>query len=118
MSAGGKQRIVVLGGGFAGLYTTLNLEKECRRDRDVEVTLVSRDNYFLVTPLLFEAGAGILDPRHVVSPIRKLLSTARFVEGDVEGIDFERRVVTARQGPGAPAVEIPYDQVVLALGGV
>jgi NADH dehydrogenase len=118
MSTDGRQRIVILGAGFAGLYTALNLEKEFKHDPGVEVTLVSRDNYFLVTPLLFEAGSGILDPRHVVSPIRKLLHTARFVEGDVEGVDFQRKVVTARQGPDTPQVEIPYDQVVLALGGV
>ena len=99
MSERGKQRVVILGGGFGGLYTALNLEKACGRDRDVEVTLVSRENYFLVTPLLFEAGSGVLDPRHVVSPIRKILNTARFVEGDVEGVDFERRVVVARQMP-------------------
>jgi NADH:ubiquinone reductase (H+-translocating) len=113
-----KTRVVVLGGGFAGLYTALNLEKQCKRDRGLEITLVSRENYFLVTPLLFEAGSGVLDPRHVVSPIRKLLDRARFVEGDIEGVDFERRVVTARQGPTTRVTEIPYDQLVIALGGV
>jgi NADH dehydrogenase len=118
MDGNGTKRVVILGGGFAGLYTALNLERRCKRSRDVEITLISRENYFLVTPLLFEAGSGVLDPRHVVSPIRKLLTAARFVEGDVEGVDFDRRVVTARQSPDARPTEIPYDQLVIALGGV
>lgn len=118
MSPNGKKRVVILGGGFAGLYTAMDLEKSCRRDRSVEITLVSRENYLLVTPLLFEAASGVLDPRHVVSPIRKILTHARFVEGDVEAVDFGRRVVSARQAPDTAPFEIPYDQLVLALGGV
>src|SRR4051812_21640833 len=83
------QRIVVLGAGFGGLYTVARLEKIFRRHAGVEITLVSRDNYFLMTPLLFEAGSGVLEPRHAVNPIRRMYKKARFVEGDIERIDFD-----------------------------
>ncbi len=117
-----RQRIVVVGGGFGGLYTVMHLEKIFRRHEGVEITLVSRDNYFLMTPFLFEAGSGILEPRHAVNPIRRMYKKARFIEGDVERIDFDARVVYARHTPGGVdsghPYELPYDQLVLAVGGV
>ena len=111
-------RIVILGGGFGGVYTARRLEKLLRRDRHVEVTLVSRDNYFLMTPLLFEAGSGVLDPRHAVTAIRRMLGRTRFVEAEVERVDFARKVVVGRHAPGTGSIEIPYDQLVVGVGGV
>src|SRR5688572_4880142 len=112
-------RVLILGGGFGGVYTAMHLARQTRRDRGVRITLVSRDNYFLMTPLLFEAGTGILEPRHAVNPIRPLLrNRAHFVEGEIESIDFDRRSVTARHAPGFEPFELPYDHLVLALGGV
>ena len=110
-------RILILGGGFGGVYTALNLEKLLRRD-EADITLVSRSNYFLMTPLLFEAGSGVLEPRHTVNPIRPLLKHARFVEGEVERVDFDRRVVVARHESGFDTFELPFDHLVLALGGI
>src|SRR5947207_9975639 len=81
--------IVILGGGFAGLYTAHTLQKLTRYDPSIELTLVSRDNYFQMTPLLFEAGSGVLEPRHAVSPIRPLFDLragARFVEAEILGV--------------------------------
>lgn len=112
-------RILIVGGGFAGVYTAIHLQRLRRKSRvSIDITLVSSDNYFLMTPLLFEAGSGILEPRHAVNPIRPLLRHARFVEADVERIDFDRRIVYAPHGPGDVPWELPYDQLVLALGGV
>jgi len=113
-----RKRILVLGGGFGGVYTTLRLERLWRSSDAVEVTLVSRDNYFLMTPLLFEAGSGVLEPRHAVNPIRPLLRTARFAEAEVQGIDLDRRVVSIRPAGNRDVYEFPYDHLVLALGGV
>jgi NADH dehydrogenase len=112
------QRIVVLGGGFGGIYSAYHLEREFWSDPRVEVTLVSRNNYFLMTPLLFEAGSGVLEPRHAVNPIRPMFKKARFVEANVERIDFETRKVYARHSPDNFVYELDYDQLVLALGGV
>lgn len=117
-----KTRIVILGGGFGGVYTALHLEKRFAADPNVEIVLVSRDNYFLMTPLLFEAGSGVLEPRHAVNPIRPLLGRTRFVEAEVEQIDFEGRVVYGSHTPSHAGdiieYELPYDHIVLALGGV
>jgi NADH dehydrogenase len=114
-------RVVIVGGGFGGVYTAIHLGRLWRKVPGADVVLVSRDNYFLMTPFLFEAASGVLDPRHAVAPIRRLLdgTAARFVEGDVESVDFERRVVTARHAAGdAETYDLPYDHLVLALGGV
>jgi NADH dehydrogenase len=105
---------VILGGGFGGVYTARHLEQLCKRRTDVEVLLISRDNFLLMTPLLFEVCSGALDVRHCSFPIRAFLRTTRFVEATVQGIDLERRVVHVT-APGESA-ELPYDQLVLALG--
>src|SRR6185436_11657515 len=111
-----KTRIVILGGGFGGVTTARHLERLCQRRRDVEIVLVSRDNFLLMTPLLFEVCSGALDARHCSFPIRAFLRTTRFVEAAVQGVDLERRVVhlsaDGEQG------ELGYDQLVLALGGM
>src|SRR5215469_10941160 len=111
-----KQRIVILGGGFGGVTTARHLERLCRRRRDVEIVLVSRDNFLLMTPLLFEVCSGALDARHCSFPIRAFLRSTRFVEAAVEGIDLERRVV--HLSGGGERDELTYDQLVLSLGGM
>src|SRR5271157_3844491 len=88
-----KKRILILGGGFGGVYTSRNLERLFKRRPDVEIVLVSRDNFLLMTPLLFEVCSGTLDVRHCSFPIRAFLRTTRFVEARVQRIDLERRVV-------------------------
>ena len=111
-------RIVILGGGFGGLYTARNLERLLRRDRgDVKVTLVSRDNFFVMTPLLFEAGSGILEPRHAVNPIRTLFNKVHFVQAEIERVDLDAKKVFVRIEGGDPQ-EIAYDHLVIAVGGM
>jgi NADH dehydrogenase len=110
--------IVIVGGGFAGLYTALELEKRLRRERDVTVTLLNSENFFLFTPMLPEAGAGSLGTRHIVSPLRKLLRRTRFAEVEVASIDFDAQTVSARHSLTGAWREFHYDYLVLALGGV
>ena len=113
----GPIRILILGGGFGGVYTARHLEGLFAESNEVHITLVSRDNYFVMTPLLFEAGSGILEPRHAVNPIRPLLKTTQFIEAEVLDIEIERKMVTVCP-PHGHADELPYDHLVLALGGV
>jgi NADH dehydrogenase len=113
-----QPNVVILGAGFGGVYTARKLERLWRGDPHLNITLVSRDNFFLMTPLLFEAGSGVLDPRHAVTPVRRMLDRTRFVEAEVERVDFERKVVVARHAPDTEPIEIAYDQLVLGLGGV
>lgn len=116
-SAANATRVVILGGGFGGVYTAHHLEKLSGPGAALRVTLVSRENYFLMTPLLFEAGSGVLEPRHAVNPIRPLFKRTRFVEAEIQSVDFDRKVVTA--APGEDEVyEIEFDHLVVAVGGV
>ena len=87
-----KKRVVILGGGIGGVATARHLERLLRRQPEVEIVLLSRDNFVLMTPLLFEVFSGSLDLRAARSDPRFLRST-RFVEAAVQGIDLERRVV-------------------------
>jgi NADH dehydrogenase len=114
-----KTRVVILGGGFGGVYTALHLEKLCRRHGEgVGITLVSRDNYFLMTPLLFEAGSGVLEPRHAVNPIRPLLEMTQFVEALVRAVDVDQRQVEIQIAGSHVTQALQYDHLVLALGGI
>jgi NADH:ubiquinone reductase (H+-translocating) len=108
-------RIVVLGGGFGGVAATRELDRLAGHQPGVEITLVSRDNFFMLTPLLFEACSGALELRHCAQPIRPALRNARFVEATVNEVNVERRVVHAVAVEGA-AYELPYDHLVVALG--
>ena len=110
-----RTRIVVLGGGFGGVAATRHLERLCGGRLDVDITIVSRENFFVLTPLLFEACSGRLELRHCAQPIRPALRRARFVEATVEEVDVERRVVRAVAADGG-VYELPYDQLVVTLG--
>ena len=110
-----NMRIVVLGGGFGGVATVRHLERTLRSRADVEVTLVSRENFFVLTPLLFEACSGRLELRHCAQPLRAALRTSRFIEATVERVDTEARIVRAVDA-GGRTVDLPYDHLVVALG--
>ena len=116
---GRKQKIVILGGGFGGMYTALALEKTLARDTDVEVTLVNRENFFLFTPMLHEVAASDLDLTNIVSPVRKLLKRVKFFAGDVVSIDLDDKRVTLSHGtPGRHDHTVSYDYLVIGLGSV
>jgi NADH dehydrogenase len=108
-------RIVVLGGGFGGVTTTRHLERYLRSRRDVEITLVSRENFFVLTPLLFESCSGKLELRHCAQPIRGALRRARFIEASVEDVDVQNQIVRAVASDGG-RYDLRYDHVVAALG--
>jgi NADH dehydrogenase len=108
-------RIVVLGGGFGGLWTVRELERLLRSRDGVEVTLVSRENFFVMTPLLFEACSGRLELRHCAQPIRAALRWARFIQATVERVDVAQQTVRIVDATGAQS-DLPYDHVVVGLG--
>lgn len=118
MSANKKTKIIILGGGFGGLYTALHLEKTLARDPEVEITLVNKENFILFTPMLHEVAASDLDMTHIVNPIRKLLQRVRFFDGDVQEIDLPNQRVHITHGLAAHEHELEYDHLVLALGSI
>ena len=111
-----KRRILILGGGFGGMYAALRLEKTIAGDPDIEVTLVSRDNFFLFTPMLHEVAASDLEITDIVSPIRSLLKRVKFFCGDIDAIDLENRRVTVSHGLGRHSHYMEYDYLLIGLG--
>lgn len=117
-SAARPHRVVILGGGFAGVYAASELERRMRRSERsrVEITLVSRDNYVTFQPLLPEVISGSVDMLHVISPIRRLAKRTRLLTREIESVDVERKVVRLAPGVRPVGLEIPYDTLVVALG--
>jgi NADH dehydrogenase len=109
-------RIMILGAGFGGVAVARHLERLCKGRREIEIVLVSRDNFLVMTPLLFEVCSGALDIRHCSFPIRAFMRTTRFVEATVQRIDVERGVV--QLSGGEEEAEVSYDQLVIALGAM
>lgn len=111
-------RVLVLGGGFGGVYAARHLERASSAGAPIDVTLVSRDNFFLFTPMLHEVAASDLDITHIVSPLRTLLRRTNVFVGDVEAVDLERRRVVVAHGLERHSHEIEYDHLVIALGSI
>ena len=111
----GRHRVVVVGGGFGGLFAVRAL-----RRADVDVTLVDRRNFHLFQPLAYQVATGGLSPAEIAQPLRALLKrqrNARVVLGEVVDVDLDRReVVLARLPNGADGARIPYDTLVVAGG--
>lgn len=102
-------RILIVGGGFGGIFTALELAGEG------EVTLVSTEDHFLFTPMLYEYLSGEVEAWHIAPQYRELLDERiRLVRGEVTGIDLEAREASVEGQPGP----IAYDVLVLAVGGV
>ena len=111
-------RVLILGGGFAGVETAKHLERLTRRRDDVEIWLVSRENFTLFTPLLPEVCSGQLEARHCVTALRAQMRrpSSWAITADVEGIDLEVKQVTVMGGDG-DLHRLNYDSLVVALGG-
>lgn len=111
-------RVVILGGGFAGVNTALELAKRCAGVLPVHITLLSENNFFLFTPMLAEAATGAVETRHVLYPIRPLCGAwgIEFGEVTVESVDLERHRVTVRHQRSPVRQQVHYDKLVLALG--
>lgn len=112
-----RQRIVILGGGFAAIATAQRLERLLRTD-EAHITLISRENFSLFTPMLPEVSSGEIDVRHVVTPVRTQLKASAFILGDVRAIDCAARAVTFVHTLRGDADTIFYDHLVIALGSV
>jgi NADH:ubiquinone reductase (H+-translocating) len=112
-----KTRVLILGGGFGGVYAALEFEK--RHDPDFEVTLISQENFFLFTPMLHEVAASDLDVTHIVNPIRRILRKhVRFFEGEVQSVNLAERRVVVAHGLNRHTHSMEYDHIVFGLGCV
>jgi NADH:ubiquinone reductase (H+-translocating) len=125
-------RILVVGGGYVGLYAAHRLQRTLRRELrhgQAEITMISPAPYMTYQPFLSEAAAGNISPRHVVIPLRRVLDGCRFIAGEVTGADPERRTVTVRtlaaketeeanDKKDAEPLRLEYDHLVLAPGSI
>jgi NADH dehydrogenase len=111
-----RPRILVVGGGYVGLYTALRLGKKLQRG-EATVTVVDPRSYMTYQPFLPEAGAGSIQPRHTVVPLRQTLRDAEIVTGWVTRVEHARKVATVQPLEGEP-YELAYDVLVMAVGAV
>jgi NADH:ubiquinone reductase (H+-translocating) len=110
-------RILILGGGFGGVYAAMRLQSRLRRRPDIDVSLVSRDNYFLFTPMLPQVATSSVDTRHIVQTIRRICPRIKLLQAEIETIDLSTRTVTISHAEGHRH-QLGYDQLLLAVGGV
>ena len=113
-----RKRIVILGGGFGGVYAAIHLEKLMARERTAEICLVSRDNFFLFTPMLHEIAASDLEITNIVNPLRKLLRKIEVLVGNVNQVDLGNQRVLISRGYRNRPQQIGYDHLVIALGSI
>ncbi|SEG94600.1 NADH dehydrogenase [Actinacidiphila yanglinensis] len=114
-------RILVIGGGYVGMYAALRLQRKLKR-HEAEIVVVEPQPYMTYQPFLPEAAAGSISPRHVVVPLRRVLGKCRIIVGEARGVDPDKRVATVATlvtlEEGGNALEIPYDHLVIAPGSV
>jgi NADH dehydrogenase len=111
-----KTRILILGGGFAGVEAARYLDRTAAKRANVDVTLVSRENFSLFTPMLHEVVASDLEPADICNPLRTLLRRVTVLSGEIQTIDLAARRVTVSYGIRELQRELPFDYLVLALG--
>ena len=88
-----QRRILILGGGFAGVRVLTQLQKAFQNDVSIDITLVSRDNFLLFTPMLPEVSSGMIETRNIVTPIRAFCNRAKFYEANIESVDLKTKQV-------------------------
>jgi NADH dehydrogenase len=120
-----RARILVVGGGYVGMYTALRLQRKLKGELErgeIEITVVTPDPYMTYQPFLPEAAAGAISPRHVVVPLRRLLDRCSVIIGEATAIDHAKRIATvstlATQEEGMGGLRLTYDELVLAPGSV
>src|ERR1700741_4555474 len=109
-------KIVIAGGGFAGLSAAMYFDKRLARRADVEVTLISSENFILFTPMLHEVAAGDLFPGDIINPLRRILRHVKVVEADVRTVDLTGRIVGCRGGIAERQLNFEFDHLLLPLG--
>ena len=113
-----KKRILILGGGFGGVYVAVHLGKMLsqRELEETEIALVNRENYIVFQPLLPEVISGGVELNHVIAPIRRMARQAHLYTRDIESIDLNSRTVTLSPGARPTTLTLNYDHLVIAMG--
>jgi NADH:ubiquinone reductase (H+-translocating) len=113
-----RTRILIIGGGFGGVYTAMTLEKLLKNDPAVEIGLISKENYLVFQPMLPEVISGSIGILDTIAPIRRLCPNTNLYTREVESIDFQNRTVTTSAGFRPRPYQLTYDHLVIAVGNV
>ncbi len=108
------QKIVILGGGYAGVGVLEKIQKQFQKDVDIDISIISEHNFFLHTPMLPELSTGTIEPRHIATPIRNFCKRARFYQAKIMSVDLDKKFVTIDNSGGKKQLE--YDYLVIATG--
>lgn len=111
------KKVLILGGGFAGVYTARRLEQLLRPD-EASITLINRENYWVYQPMLPEVISGSIGLTNVVSPIRRVCPRTNLIMREVEDIDLKKQIVTVSPGFRPRHLQLKYDHLVIALGTI
>jgi len=111
-----KKKIVILGGGFAGVECARQLESEFGDNSEIELVMISEDNFLLFTPMLPQVASGMIETRHIVLPIRTICQKTKFYEGRIKNIDPFGKLINLWGTGDKRSVSIHYDFLVVALG--
>jgi len=111
------KKILILGGGYAGVGVLNKIQKTFESNVDVNIELVSESNFFLHTPMLPEMATGTIEPRHIATPIRRFCKRARFHQSKVVDISLDSKQVTIQRMSDKSQKILSYDYLVLAMGG-
>ena len=111
----GAPSVVVLGGGYGGVYTALALQKAARKGQ-IRLSLISRENYFLCQPMMSEVVSGNIETPHIVNPIRRLCRFANVYQAEIEAVDVVTRNVVVSYPNHQDYLYVPYDHLVVAVG--
>ncbi|MDF0682368.1 MAG: NAD(P)/FAD-dependent oxidoreductase [Candidatus Nitrosocosmicus sp.] len=122
------KHIVILGGGFSGIGVLKNLQNKFAHNNDVQITLISKNNFLLFTPMLPEIVSGSIETRHIVTPLRSFCNKASFYEAEVKSIDLDNKEITMTHTIGREFQrfnteekeghdhKLRYDYLVIAMG--
>jgi NADH dehydrogenase len=113
-----RTRILIIGGGFGGVYTAMTLEKLLKNDPAIEIALISKENYLVFQPMLPEVISGSIGIVDTIAPIRRLCPRTNLYTREVESIDLAKRVVTTSAGFRPRPYQLEYDHLVIAAGNV
>ena len=113
-----RTRVLIIGGGFGGVYTAITLEKLLKANSGIEVGLISKENYLVFQPMLPEVISGSIGILDTIAPIRRLCPKTNLYTREVESIDLKNKTVTTSAGFRPQTSQLEYDHLVIAVGNV
>ena len=112
------KKIVILGGGFGGVYTAMHLGRLIQSEDELEISIINRENYMVFQPLMPEVVSGSIDVMHCITPIRRLCPFAKIYSREIEQIDLSNKTIVTSPSFSPNPLVIPYDYLIISLGTV